>query len=94
MEKNIDYAFSFLEKELPQIHFYKPQASFLIWLDFRDTGYTHKEVKERLIKISKLGLNDGEAFGKEGEGFWRMNLAAPLSVVKEGLERLKIGFKK
>lgn len=94
LENNVNYAYDFLKSELGEITFCKPQASFLIWLDFRNTGYSHKEVGERLIKVSKLGLNDGEAFGKEGTGFWRMNLAAPLSVVKEGLERLKIGFKK
>lgn len=94
LENNIKFTSDFLQTELPEITFTMPQASFLIWLDFRKTGYSHKEVSERLIKISKLGLNDGEAFGKDGIGFRRMNLAAPLSVVKEGLERLKIGFKK
>ncbi len=93
LERNIDLAYSYFKNELPQIEFYKPEASFLIWLDFRNTGFSHKEVGERLIKVSKLGLNDGEAFGKEGIGFWRMNIAAPISVVKEGLERIKIGFK-
>jgi len=64
-----------------------------MWLDFRNSGYSHQEVKERLLNVSKLGLNDGLAFGPDGEGFFRMNLGTTLSRVREGMERLKLGFK-
>lgn len=94
LEKNINYVDTFLKRHLPFIKMVKPQSSFLLWLDFRESGYTHEQVGERLIKLSKLGLNDGAEFGTEGIGFRRMNIAAPLSIVKEGMERLKIGFSK
>jgi len=89
LEGNVNYVYDFLNKELPTVKMVKPQSSFLLWLDFRDTGYTHDEVTERLIKVAKLGFNDGAQFGTEGIGFRRMNIGAPLSVVKEGMERLK-----
>jgi len=92
LEGNVNYAYNFINEEIPSVKLIKPQGSFLLWLDFRETGYSHQEVGERLIKIAKLGLNDGAAFGKEGIGFRRMNIGAPLSVVKEGLNRLKTAF--
>jgi len=92
LEGNVNYAYNFINDEIPSVKLIKPQGSFLLWLDFRETGYSHQEVGERLIKIAKLGLNDGAAFGKEGIGFRRMNIGAPLSVVKEGLNRLKTAF--
>ncbi|MEN6618207.1 MAG: PatB family C-S lyase [Rikenellaceae bacterium] len=92
LEGNVNYAYSFISEEIPSVKLIKPQSSFLLWLDFRFTGYSHQEVGERLIKIAKLGLNDGAAFGEEGIGFHRMNIGAPLSVVKEGLNRLKAAF--
>lgn len=92
LEKNIDYASDFLQRELPQITFRRPQSSFLLWLDFRKTGLTHTEVRERLLNVCKLGLNDGLAFGSEGEGFFRMNIGTPLANVQEGFNRLKSGF--
>lgn len=92
LEGNVNYAYNFINDEIPSVKLIKPQGSFLLWLDFRETGYNHQEVGERLIKIAKLGLNDGAAFGKEGIGFRRMNIGAPLSVVKEGLNRLKTAF--
>lgn len=92
LEENVNYTCDFINSEIPSIKMIKPQASFLLWLDFRETGYSHQEVGERLVKIAKLGLNDGIAFGKEGTGFRRMNIGTPLSVVKEGLIRLKSAF--
>lgn len=92
LEKNIDFAYDFIEKELPGVTFRKPQSSFLLWLDFRGTGLTHTQVSDRLLNVCKLGLNDGLAFGKDGEGFFRMNIGTTLANVKEGLRRLKMGF--
>ena len=92
LQKNIDYAYDFLRREIPQISFRRPQSSFLLWMDFRNTGLTHTEVRERLLNVCKLGLNDGLAFGPEGEGFFRMNIGTPLANVQEGLNRLKSGF--
>ncbi|MPM55414.1 hypothetical protein SDC9_102211 [bioreactor metagenome] len=33
-------------------------------------------------------MNNGAWFGKGGEGFMRINIAAPRTVIKEGLERI------
>lgn len=92
LEKNIDFAHDFLANEVPGVTFLKPQSSFLLWLDFRKSGYTHEEVRNRLLDISKLGLNDGLAFGRDGEGFFRMNIGTNRARVEEGLKRLKTGF--
>lgn len=93
LEKNIDFAHDFLASEVPGVTFLKPQSSFLLWLDFRKSGYTHEEVRNRLLDISKLGLNDGLAFGRDGEGFFRMNIGTNRARVEEGLNRIKLGFK-
>ncbi len=92
LEKNVNYVCDFISNEVPSIKLVRPQGSFLLWLDFRETGYNHQEVSKRLIQIAKLGINDGAAFGKEGIGFRRMNIGAPLSVVKDGMVRLKRAF--
>jgi cystathionine beta-lyase len=48
------------------------------------------DLRDFMIKKAKLGLNEGRMFGPGGEGFMRMNIACPLSVLKDALERLKI----
>lgn len=91
--ENVDYAYDYLAKELPTVTFIKPESSFLLWLDFRKTGLSHKQIKEKLINQAKVGLNDGPAFGECGQGFFRMNIGAPKAIVKEALERIVATFK-
>lgn len=93
LEKNIMFTDQFLRQELPVVKMIPPEGSFLLWLDFRDTGLSHKQLQEKLLHEAKLGLNSGTDFRPEGEGFFRMNIGCPLATVKEGLERLKRTFK-
>jgi len=92
LEKNIDFTYDYIRSDIPSVKLVKPEGSFLMWLDFRESGFSHEEVKKRLIEICDLGLNDGISFGASGRGFFRMNVGAPLSVVQEGLSRLKRAF--
>lgn len=89
---NFDLLSDFLEKELPAIHLTPPEATYLAWLDFRETGLSDKEIKDKLIFEAGLGLSPGSVFGEGGEGFQRMNLAAPRAIVQEACKRLKQTF--
>jgi len=89
---NIDYVDEYLKKELPRVSLVKPDATFLLWLDFRDYGLSSKEL-ERLMKEEALvALNKGWMFGREGEGHMRLNVGCPRDVLKEALERIKEVF--
>ena len=93
LEKNIMYTDQFLRQELPVVKMIPPEGSFLLWLDFRETGLSHEQLQEKLLHEAKLGLNSGTEFGTEGAGFFRMNIGCPLATVKDGLQRLKRAFK-
>ena len=60
-------------------------ASFLVWLDCRELHLNHEELNHLFIQKAHLALNDGEMFGKGGEGFMRLNVAAPRSVLRQAL---------
>lgn len=70
-----------------------PEATYLAWLDFRDTGYNDDQIKDILINSAGLGLSDGPTFGEGGQGFQRMNLATPNSLIKQAIGRLIKAFK-
>ena len=92
LEKNIDFTYDFFASELPAVSFIKPESSFLLWLDFTKTGLHHNEIRDRLLNVAKVGLNDGLSFGKEGNCFFRMNIGTQLSVIEEALKRIKEAF--
>ena len=78
-----------LDEHLPLIHPVRPQASFLVWLDCSKLGLTHDELIDLFVNKAHLALNDGEMFGKGGEGCMRLNMANPRQVLIDALEQLK-----
>lgn len=89
IEGNIMFVEEYLKENIPQIKPLRPQASFLVWLDCRGLRLQHDALVHLFVDEAGLALNDGEMFGKGGEGFMRMNIASPRAVLREALGRLK-----
>ena len=52
-------------------------------------GRSHDALLDLFIDKAHLALNDGEMFGPGGEGFMRLNVAAPRSIIKQALQQLE-----
>lgn len=78
-----------IKEHLPLIKVIEPEGSFLIWLDCRELGLSHVDLKKRILEKGKLALNFGDSYGLGGEGFVRMNVGCPKDTVIEGLSRLR-----
>ena len=66
----------------------RPEASFLAWLDCRSMRMPHDELMRFFTDKAGLVLSDGAAYGSGGEGFVRMNIGCPRSIVKKALDRI------
>ncbi len=86
---NIDFVRNFVENNLPKVKMIETEGTYLVWLDFRGTGLSADELDAIIIHKAKLWLDSGKIFGKCGEGFQRINVACPQSILKEALERIK-----
>jgi cysteine-S-conjugate beta-lyase len=88
-----NYAFleQFFQENLPKVKVMKPEATYLIWLDFSAYGLTDEALSQKIID-GGVGLNRGVQFGKQGTGYMRMNIGCPRSVLKEALMRIKTTF--
>ena len=49
---------------------------------------TQEELNRFFVDKARLALNDGAMFGKEGEGFMRLNVASPRSVLEKAMKQL------
>lgn len=88
VEDNIRYVRDFLAANAPQVHVFVPEASFLVWLDFRALGLDQKELMDMLLSKAHLALNDGSMFGRQGVGFVRLNVGTPRSVLAAALRHV------
>jgi len=89
LEGNVELVRSFLSEKLPDIKLIEPEATYLLWLDFRALGLSQPDLVNLLIHKAGLGLNDGTAFGTDGTGFMRINIGCPRSMLLDGLQRLE-----
>lgn len=88
LSDNIDYVDQFLKSKLPKVKMRKPEATFLVWLDFREYGFSSKELESLMLEDAQLALNKGWMFGREGQGHMRMNIGCPRDVLSEALDRI------
>lgn len=91
---NLDYMETYIKEKIPQIEMIRPEATYLVWLDFRKLSMTNEKLKSFVLQKAKLGLNDGPVFGPGGDGFQRMNVACPRAYVVEAMQRLEKAMKK
>jgi cystathionine beta-lyase len=89
---NINLTREFLKTRLTKVKLVEPQGTYLLWLDFSAYGLSQKELDGFVENRAKLWLDSGTMFGAEGEGFQRMNVACPKSVLVEALDRLEKAF--
>ena len=92
VQGNIDYVSDFLTKNLPKVKFFKPQATYMMWLDFNGYGLSEEELWRKMTQEAQLGFNRGSDFGIDGTGYFRINLACPRTTVEEAMRRLKREF--
>ncbi len=64
-------------------------GTYLAWLDCRKLNLSADELGDLFLKKAGVWLHNGATFGKGGEGFMRMNIACPTSVLEEAIERIK-----
>jgi cystathionine beta-lyase len=82
----------FISERIPKVKVMKPEATYLIWIDFRKYGMKNAELMKFTIENAKVGLNDGGRFGTGGDGWLRINIGCPRSILTEALERLGKAF--
>jgi cystathionine beta-lyase len=89
LEGNINFIDEFLKERLPRIKLIKPEGTYLAWLDFRSLEPQVVGFDNFITKEANLFLINGLIFGKDGEGFQRLNAACSRSVIETALVQLE-----
>lgn len=93
LNDNVDLVEKYLAQHLPLVKMMRPEASFLIWLDFRRMDFpNHRALEDWLVQEAKVGFNSGVTYGQEGEFHARMNIGCPREQVMRALEQLHSAY--
>ncbi|MBN1230662.1 MAG: pyridoxal phosphate-dependent aminotransferase [Anaerolineales bacterium] len=88
LKENRDFLMGYITQHMPQIKLSQPQGTFMAWLDCGSLSLEPSPA-EFFAKNAGVVLNDGKWFGKEGEGFVRLNFGCARSQLEESLDRMK-----
>ena len=83
---------NFIQQNLPRVKIMKPEATYLIWLDFREYGMKDADLMKFTIEKAGVGLNNGGKFGTGGDGWLRINIGCPRSILEKALEKMAQAF--
>jgi cystathionine beta-lyase len=89
LEANRDFMRSFFRRKMSKVKMTPMEGTYLAWLDLREYGMPESELNRLLIDRAEVVLNKGSIYGKEGNGFFRLNFACPRQVLEEALTRIE-----
>lgn len=89
IEENINLVMDYMSKNIPLIKPIRPEGTYLIWLDCRKLGMTGNQLTDFMVHKAGIAMSAGTYFGKNGEGYMRMNVACPRATVEKALKQLQ-----
>jgi cystathionine beta-lyase len=89
LESNRDYLLDFFSNKMPKLKMTITEATYLAWIDFREYGLSESEMNRLLIDQAEVVLNRGSIYGKQGDGFFRLNFACPRQILEVALTRIE-----
>jgi cysteine-S-conjugate beta-lyase len=89
LEANVDLMEKFLDERVPGIRLIRPEGTYLALLDCRGLGLEPATLNDFFLKKARVYFSDGTTFGKELEGFVRINFGCPRALLLEALERIE-----
>jgi len=93
LEANVDFIETFVAGRIPGIRFVRPEGTYLALLDCRNLGIEPGALNDFFLHKAGIYFSDGAMFGKELEGFVRINFGCPRSLLREALERIERAVK-
>lgn len=92
IESNMLILKKFIDEEIKCASFNLPQSTYLAWINIENSKLSREEIQKLLVEKGKVGIMAGEVYGKNGEGYLRMNIGCPKEKLIDGLNRFKYAF--
>lgn len=94
IDENFRFVKEFLEKEIPAAKFTIPEATYFAWVDMSEALPNVEDLPLFFANNAGVLLEGGDGlFVGNAKGYIRLNLAMPLALIKEGLERMAAAVK-
>ena len=87
LEANRDFAEAALRERIPEIRFFRPEATYLAWLECSGLAIQGSPAAH-FLRHGRVALSDGKVFGPGWEQHVRLNFATSRPILTEVIERM------
>lgn len=88
LRANVSLLGSLLAEHVPQARWTPPEATYLAWLDLRQTVPAGTDPARLLLHAARVAVNPGPTFGEQGAGHVRLNFATSPTILADALGRI------
>ena len=78
----------FVEEKMPKVKVTIHEGTFLMWLDMTCFGKTSDELTEIFAKEYGLAIGNGAHYGKQADGYMRLNIGCARGILQKGLDQM------
>lgn len=88
LDENFEFTGQYLSEHLPKAKYMISESTYLAWVDLREYFEPDEDLPLFFAYNAGVLLEGGNMFVQNSDGFIRLNLACPRSIVSEGLRRI------
>lgn len=89
IQSNYKILADFVEECMPTAFLAPLEGTYLAWLDVSFLGIEDEKLVDFFAEKTGIVPSAGYAFGEEGKGFIRLDIAVPEGVLRDALERIR-----
>jgi cystathionine beta-lyase len=89
--ENRKFAENFIKENIKVVFPIKAEATYLMWVDCTSVSTNSEELCDFIREKTGLFVTSGDVY-RNADGFMRVNIACPRSLLEDGLNRLKTGI--
>lgn len=93
IEENLTYVEQRIKEDLPGVKLFKPEGTYLLWLDFSEYDFKERELEKLLMDKAEVALDPGRWFGEKYSAYARLNIGCSRKLLEIALDRITALFK-
>ncbi len=94
LDENIDFVIAFLKENMPEVKVWRPEGTYLLWMDFSAYGLSDDELLDRCYNKAGVFVEQGRDFDEGGSpGYIRVCTSIPRIRLEEAFSRICSQFK-
>lgn len=93
INENKKFFRNFISEYMKELKVMPREGTYLLWVDYSELGIDEDKLCKWFINCAKVEVQMGSTFGKEGRGYFRVNIATSRRLLEKALNNMKNAYR-